>query len=401
MALQIGEKIRMLRLQNKLTQEQLADRLGVSYQSVSRWENGVTYPDIALLPAIAKQFSVTTDYLLGQEDKEKRKHIRNQIQRISSMTQNDKDAIIEIIRACRREQDDNGEYFVNLCAYLMNCPAWRNTEVLDELRKSKDLFFETCSNTKQRSIALDLYASIEEESHLNLLLDQYAFDNRDYLLKNRYLFRGEFKKFDTARQRWFFKTLVNLIDGDMSLWGDSVNAVDSEDSLFQNNCKFALLHSLCEETPTSKHPITCGNPPDVFAVQRIWLGMVYITAYAAQNEYDKAFTVLEDIIRLTKTITNLPDGTEIGCNSPALNTLKLSIEHVYHHTVGNSTGFYCTLENGDSEFYGSIDPKKMYEWLYLADYHRWSWLQDIRKEEQYIDLVEQLKNLGINQRQNI
>lgn len=41
MNLKIGEKIRTLRLQQKMTQEQLADRLGVSYQSISRWENGI------------------------------------------------------------------------------------------------------------------------------------------------------------------------------------------------------------------------------------------------------------------------------------------------------------------------------------------------------------------------
>ncbi len=76
MTCKIGEKIRTLRLQNKLTQEQLADQLGVSYQSVSRWENCVTYPDIEFLPAIARQFSVTTDYLLGQDDIEKRKRLR-------------------------------------------------------------------------------------------------------------------------------------------------------------------------------------------------------------------------------------------------------------------------------------------------------------------------------------
>ena len=68
MSCKIGEKIRLLRLQNKMTQEQLADHLGVSYQSVSRWENGVTYPDIEFLPAIAKYFSVTVDHLLGQDE---------------------------------------------------------------------------------------------------------------------------------------------------------------------------------------------------------------------------------------------------------------------------------------------------------------------------------------------
>ena len=394
MTINLGDKIRALRLQNKLTQEQLADRLGVSYQSVSRWENGVTYPDIALLPAIAKQFSVTTDYLLGQDDSEKRKRIRKQIQSISKMTADDKETILDIIRICRREQDVEGEFFPNLCAYLMHYPAWQDPDVLDELRKSKDVFFETCANTKQRSIALDFYVSMVEEDQLASLLDQYALDNRDYLLKNRYQFRGEFKKFDTARQRWLLKTLVYLIDGDMYLWGDSVNFATPESTLFENNCKFSLLHSLCEETPTGNHPITCGNPPDVFAIQRIWLGMVYITAYAAQNEYEKAFAVLEDIVTLTEILMALPDGTEIGCKSPALNTLKLSIEHAYHHTIGNSAGFYYTMENSDTDFYGSIEPKQMYNLLYTADHHRWSWLQDIRKEPRFIAPMERLKKLS-------
>ena len=139
MNLKLGENIRNLRLQHKLTQEQLADRLGVSYQSVSRWENDVTYPDIEFLPAIARQFSVTTDYLLGQDDIEKKKQIRKQINSIPQMTENDKDAVIDLIRNCRREQDD-GEYFADICCTLRYYPAWRAPEILDELRKSKDLF---------------------------------------------------------------------------------------------------------------------------------------------------------------------------------------------------------------------------------------------------------------------
>lgn len=398
MNLKLGENIRNLRLQHKLTQEQLADRLGVSYQSISRWENGVTYPDIEFLPAIARQFSVTTDYLLGQDNVEKRKRIRKQIQSISKMGEGDKDTILDIIRTCRREQD-NGEYFADICCHLRYCPAWKNPEILEELRKSKDLFFETCTDTINRSRALEFYSCLEEENQITALLDQYASDLavRDYLLKERYLFRDEFERFDSARQRCFLRQLANLTDGDISLWRDSSKPVNVEGSLFENNCKLTLLHNLCEESPTEQHPITCGNPPDVFAPQRIWLGMVYITAYAAQGDYEKAFAVLEDIVELTESVMTLPDGSEVGCKSPALNTLRLRIECSYHKTVGNSTGLYYTLENGEIDFYGSIEPKWMYECLYITNYNRWSWLRDIRKEHRYIDLVERLEKLGNRQ----
>ena len=57
----IGNKIKRLRLNACLTQEQLANKLGVSTQSVSKWETGVTMPDITLLPSIATEFGVTID----------------------------------------------------------------------------------------------------------------------------------------------------------------------------------------------------------------------------------------------------------------------------------------------------------------------------------------------------
>ncbi len=63
MKLTIGENIRNYRRKQDLTQEEFAECLGVSYQSVSRWENGATYPDIELLPAISKLFGITVDEL--------------------------------------------------------------------------------------------------------------------------------------------------------------------------------------------------------------------------------------------------------------------------------------------------------------------------------------------------
>ena len=61
MKLNIGENIRNYRRNADMTQERLAELLGVSYQSVSRWENGTTYPDLELIPMLAQIFSVTIE----------------------------------------------------------------------------------------------------------------------------------------------------------------------------------------------------------------------------------------------------------------------------------------------------------------------------------------------------
>ena len=65
--MKIGENIRSLRQRKGLTQEQVAQQLGVTYQAVSKWENGTNTPDIALLPEIAALFGVTIDALFNQD----------------------------------------------------------------------------------------------------------------------------------------------------------------------------------------------------------------------------------------------------------------------------------------------------------------------------------------------
>lgn len=68
MTLYIGENLKKQRKLKNLTQEQLADILGVSFQSISKWERGEVYPDIELLPTIAEYFSITTDELMGMKE---------------------------------------------------------------------------------------------------------------------------------------------------------------------------------------------------------------------------------------------------------------------------------------------------------------------------------------------
>ncbi len=61
----IGEKIKAFRLDAGLSQTQLAQKLGISSQAVSKWETNFSQPDITLLPEIASLFGVPIDDLFG------------------------------------------------------------------------------------------------------------------------------------------------------------------------------------------------------------------------------------------------------------------------------------------------------------------------------------------------
>lgn len=65
----IGEQIAVLRRTKGLTQSELGERLGVSFQAVSKWERGETLPDVTLLPDLAKILETTIDFILCSDEK--------------------------------------------------------------------------------------------------------------------------------------------------------------------------------------------------------------------------------------------------------------------------------------------------------------------------------------------
>jgi transcriptional regulator with XRE-family HTH domain len=88
----LGKRIWMLRRQKGLKQDELADKMGVSPQAVSKWENDQTCPDISLLPELAKILEVSVDELLSGKQESapvvqivpetQRKDIRDMVLRI-------------------------------------------------------------------------------------------------------------------------------------------------------------------------------------------------------------------------------------------------------------------------------------------------------------------------------
>lgn len=65
----MGDKLRSLRIEKKLTQKQVADRIGLAISAVSSYESGSRYPSYEALIKLANIFHVSTDYLLGMTDR--------------------------------------------------------------------------------------------------------------------------------------------------------------------------------------------------------------------------------------------------------------------------------------------------------------------------------------------
>ena len=77
--MELGKKIRQLRFKAGLTQEQLAEKLGIGPQSVSKWENGVSMPDITALPLLAEIFGVSIDDLFDLTAEQRLNRIENRM----------------------------------------------------------------------------------------------------------------------------------------------------------------------------------------------------------------------------------------------------------------------------------------------------------------------------------
>lgn len=89
MSVEMGTKIRQLRLSRGMTQEDLGNELGISPQAVSKWESGTTLPDIQLLPEMAVLFGVSIDELFSMTDESRMDRIDNMVCYVRFLPEND------------------------------------------------------------------------------------------------------------------------------------------------------------------------------------------------------------------------------------------------------------------------------------------------------------------------
>jgi transcriptional regulator with XRE-family HTH domain len=121
MNVKLGKKIRELRKNRNISQEVLAQYLGVSFQAVSKWENDTATPDVALIPVIASFFGVSTDELFDYNRLETEKKVEEICSQAYEFRKTDPAKSEEILREGLKQYPGN-DIILNNLLYTMRTP---------------------------------------------------------------------------------------------------------------------------------------------------------------------------------------------------------------------------------------------------------------------------------------
>ena len=299
MKLTIGENIRKFRRKNDMTQEALASLLGVSYQSVSRWENGTTYPDLELIPAISALLSVTVDELLGMPQIEKEKRATEAFDALRrECLKEDYDAarIVSLLRDIRRnylDSDSAKRPFTE-----GNDRAFRDPQILPEVRLLAEAYLDRHPMDPH---VIETMAEVEDEAHLNDFLSKYttAFDcSARALLFKRYFRRGDAERFEPERRYQLYEAFNTLLASSRYLleWGRAPEAEAAADRFMES--ALALIRSDAQD-----------ECPDLWVADRLELGLKAAEralslgdVQAALSKITDAVTLLEDTMAITAEV---------------------------------------------------------------------------------------------------
>ncbi len=114
------ENIKKLRKQRDLTQEGLADLLGITYQAVSKWERGESYPDITLLPVIADYFDTSIDDLLGVDKAKNEQEILSVIDKFDNRKYNGSNGAFDFVTKAYKKYPSDFRIAVRYLHVLIN-----------------------------------------------------------------------------------------------------------------------------------------------------------------------------------------------------------------------------------------------------------------------------------------
>ena len=398
MKLNIGENLRRLRRAADMTQEQLADKLGVSYQSVSRWENGTTYPDMEFLPVLSSIFGVTVDELIGMEESKKKEQIYARYRVYGELCDGDQpEEVVSLLRELRRDCMTDPALSGYLWQLFSNVQygsdaVMHHPDVLSELRITAKEILEGNYERWMKDSVVEYMSYIEDDEHVESFLDQYATERnltKDMLLYNRYRHRDEWDKSDPLRQKRLFSIIHDQF-GNSGLWrrGDRPNHV--HESLQINTTMLNFLHNLCGVTPDPAHPITGDGSVDIFVGDRVEIGIRRACYLASTGDPEGAFAVLEDTVSLLEKAMSLPEGAMLSCKSICLEDERFEVRHAIWHEKDNRRPYLHVIRGkGTDDLVYTLGFR--FPLYALTAPQGWEWFDPIRNDPRFAAYVERVE----------
>ncbi|MBQ7397211.1 MAG: helix-turn-helix domain-containing protein [Clostridia bacterium] len=327
MKLTIGENIRNFRKKNDLTQEALADRLGVSYQSVSRWEIGTTYPDLELIPAIAEILAVTVDELLGMSQIEKEKRAAktfDELRRECIKRDYDADKIVNLLRDIRRNYLDS-DYAWRPWVEGNN-RAFRDPKILPEVRLFAEAYF---SRHPMSTSVIRTMANIEDEEHLDDFLKKYttATDcSRRALLFDRYWKLRDAERFEPERKFQLYDAFRTLLCSlYLHNWEANCEIQNEADEFMEN--MLALIRGDAAD-----------DRPDMWVADRLELGLKSAARAVANGEIEGAIIKINKAVELLEETMKITDEVSLPTSCRFLDGMECRAKEQYDDRYNDPDG---------------------------------------------------------------
>ena len=307
--LKTGQIIKDLRKKQDVTQEKLADYLNISYQAISKWENGTALPDITLIPKIANFFGVTADELLGlkgAEDNEELKEYERQYRennRNGRMLDN-----IKLSREVLEKYPRHYQWMLNLAYPLIQ---YNDTDehrrfgkehgFLEEAIKICETILEDCTTDSIRHSAIQILCYSYPFVGKRELAIEMAYEMPEMALsKEALLFHaleGE-KKINCAQEN-----LMSLIDM-------SAGLIVALSSLMKDELTLSERVSFIKTANTLYKLILESDENSLFFNCRLTLNYTWLARlYAQLGEAEK---VIQNLLLAEKTARAYDENDDLG-----------------------------------------------------------------------------------------
>ena len=205
----IGNKIKVLRKEKGVTQEELANSVGVSFQAVSKWENNIALPDIILLPILAEYFGVSMDELFDFSLREAETEIMRIVYEAAKFRESDPTKSRRILEDGMKKHPGN-DILLNNLLYVLNY----NENPDETIRIASTLTEKAEDEVKYDALRFLAYAykAKGDLKSAKAAIEQIPEIYFTKLTEMAYLVEGK-EKFDAAeKQKWIsFENLLQMI----------------------------------------------------------------------------------------------------------------------------------------------------------------------------------------------